>query len=162
MRDDDDEDTLDWSFRGMKPLESEEHAVQAKRGGMHSVPFRRMSAMIVAAALLAAMTAATGSAKDRPPRLPKGVTTLRLSDGSHEVTAKVSSPLPTGEQVQRVDPGTRLEEAARILCPQGHDMTRREGAKLRIVSGRVVVTQTANVRCANTIDATTSRTADAP
>ena len=146
----------------MKPLEPKEHAMQAKRSEMHSVPFRRMSITVAVAALLAAVMAATGSAKDRPPRLPKGVTTLRLSDGSHDVTAKVSSPLPTGEQVQRVDPGARLEEAARILCRQGHDMTRREGAKIRIVSGRVVVTETANVRCVDTIDATTSPTTDAP
>jgi hypothetical protein len=136
--------------------------MQARRGAIYPVMFRRMNTMIGVVALLAAMTAGTSLAKDRPRRLPKGVEALRLSDGSHEVKAKVSSPLPTGEQVQRVDPRARLEEAARILCPQGHDMTIREGSKLRIASGRIVATETANVRCANTIDTTTSPAAEAP
>ncbi|MBX3712986.1 MAG: hypothetical protein KF800_13585 [Lysobacter sp.] len=145
----------------MKSLASEEQAMQARRCGMQSGLSRGMCATIGIAALLAAAMAGTSLAKDRPPRLPKGVEVLRLPDGSHALTAKVSSPLPTGEQVPRVDPGVRLEEAARLLCPQGHEMTREKGAKLRIVSGRVVVTETANVRCAHTIDATTPPPADA-
>jgi hypothetical protein len=60
-----------------------------------------MNTMIGVVALLAAMTAGTTLAKDRPRRLPKGVEALRLSDGSHEVEVKVSSPLPTGDQIQR-------------------------------------------------------------
>ena len=112
--------------------------------------------MIGVVALFVMVMTGTGSAKDRPQRLPKGVEAVRLPDGSHDVTAKLSSPLPTGEQVRRIDARHRLEAAAGILCPQGHDMTMREGSKIRIVSGRVVVTQTANVRCVNAIDATTS------
>lgn len=141
---------------------SEGQAMQGKRTGASPGMLRRMGAMIGVFAMLSVLAIATSVAKDRPRRLPKGVEVVRLPDGSHDVTAKMTSPLPTGEQVQRVPLGDRLEEAARILCPQGHEMTLRDGAKLRIVSGRIVSTQTANVRCTSGNDATTSPAADTP
>lgn len=122
----------------------------------------RMSAMAGVVALFAAMAIATSLAKERPRQLPKGVEVVRLPDGSHDVTVKMMSPLPTGDQVQRVPLGDRLEEVARILCPQGHEMTRRDGSGIRIVFGRVVATQAANVRCVDATDTATSPTMETP
>lgn len=133
-----------------------------KRGAVDSVISRRTKAATGAVVLLVATIAGSVSAADRPRRLPKGVEAVRLPDGSHDVTAKVTTPLPTGEQVKRLSPGDRLEEAARILCPQGHDIAMRDGAKSRIVSGRFVATQSANVRCTIGTNATTSPAVHTP
>lgn len=105
--------------------------------------------MIGSVVMLAVLVIATSAAKERPRRLPKGVEVVRLPDGSHDVTAKVTSSLPTGDHVKQLSPGDRLEEAARSLCPQGYGITMRDGSGVRIVSGRVIATRAANVRCAN-------------
>jgi hypothetical protein len=112
--------------------------------------------------MLALLAAATSAAKERPRRLPKGVEVVHLPDGSHDVTAKVTSSLPTGDQVNQLSPGDRLQEAARSLCPQGHGLTLRDGSGIRIVSGRFIATQTANVRCVDASRTATSPTTETP
>ena len=137
-------------------------AMQRRRTGKHPGMLRRMSAMIGVFAMLSVLAIATSAAKERPRRLPKGVDVVRLPDGSHDVTVKMTSPLPTGDQVQRVPLGDRLEEVVRILCPQGHEMTRRDGSGIRIVFGRAVATEAANVRCVEVTDTATSPTMEIP
>lgn len=123
---------------------------------------RRMTTMIGTAVMLSALVIATSAAKERPRRLPKGVEVVRLPDGSHDVTAKVTSSLPTGDQVKQRSPRDRLEEAARSLCPQGHELTLRDGSGIRIVSGRFIATQTANVRCTDGSETATSPMTETP
>ena len=118
--------------------------------------------MIGSVVMLAMLASATSAAKERPRRLPKGVEVVRLPDGSHDVTAKVTMSLPTGGQVKQLSPVDRLEEAARSLCPQGHELTMRDGSGIRIVSGRFVATQAANVRCVEATDTATSATMETP
>jgi hypothetical protein len=136
--------------------------MQMRRTRMYPTRSRSVSVMIGSVATLAVLVISTSAAKERPRRLPKGVEVVRLPDGSHDVTAKVTSSLPTGDQVKQLLPGDRLEEAARILCPQGYDMTMRDGAKSRIVSGSFIATQSANVRCTIGADTTTSPAMDTP
>lgn len=136
--------------------------MQVKRTRMYSTRPGWVSVMIGCIVMLGLSPAATSAAKERPRRLPKGVEVVRLPDGSHDVTVKMTSPLPTGDQVQRVPLGDRLEEVARILCPQGHEMIRRDGSGIRIVFGRVVATQAANVRCVDATDTATSPTMETP
>lgn len=118
--------------------------------------------MIGSVVMLAMLASAASAAKERPRRLPKGVEVVRLPDGSHDVTAKVTSSLPTGDQVKQLSPVDRLEEAARSLCPQGHELTMRDGSGIRIVSGRVVATRAANVRCVDASETAISPTTETP
>lgn len=142
--------------------ELEGQAMQGKRTGTHPGMLRRVTAMIGVVVMLSALTSATSAAKERPRRLPKGVEAARLPDGSHDVTAKVTSSLPTGNQVKQLSPVDRLEEAARSLCPQGHELTLRDGSGIRIVSGRVIATRTANVRCVDASETATSPATETP
>lgn len=155
-------DTRDMGTASRQRREPAEQAMRSRRTRTHSWMPRRMTTMIGTAVMLSALVIATSAAKERPRRLPKGIEVVRLPDGSHDVTAKVTSSLPTGDQVKQLSPGDRLQEAARSLCPQGHDMTMRDGVKSRIVSGRFIATQTANVRCVDASQTAASPTTETP
>lgn len=155
-------DTHDMATANRQRWVSERQAMQRKRTGTHPGMLRRMGAMIGIFAMFSLLAIATSAAKDRPRRLPKGIEVVRLPDGSHDVTATVTASLPTGDQVKQLSPNDRLEEAARSLCPQGYEIAKRDGSGIRIVFGRVVATQAANVRCVDLADTATSPTTETP
>jgi hypothetical protein len=87
-------------------------------------------------------------AADRRPRLPKGVEAVRLEDGRYAVTVKTSTALPSGDQVVRADPRARLERAAVLLCPSGHDLETDGAVRIGIdPAGRFTSTLRGFVRC---------------
>lgn len=155
-------DRRDMGTASRQRWELGEKAMQSQRTRTHSWMPRRMTTMIGAAAMLSALAIATSAAKERPRRLPKGVEVVRLPDGGHDVTAKVTTSLPTGNQIKQLSPVDRLEEAARSLCPQGYELTLRDRSGIRIVSGRFVATQTTNVRCRDASDIAPSPTWETP